>query len=116
MMEWPSGTASASDMVAVSALEVDQEIDPHTIRETTNAVAPMSNGYVGQLGVHGGYVYMQAGTGATLPTAAFQSFFYSAHVSGFIGFAFDLLGFALGGALERIVAIFATHVLTQVWR
>lgn len=84
-------TASGSDTAAVAALAVDQENDPHAIGETTNAVAQMSNGYVGQLGVHGGYVYVQAGAGATLPVTAFQSFNHSTSKTGINGIVFDLI-------------------------
>ena len=119
-------TASGSDTAAAAALAVDQENDPHAIGETTNAVAQMSNGYVGQLGVHGGYVYVQTGAGATLPITAFQSFNHSTSKTGINGIVFDLIfaalaavtgGAAIGGlagAIGGFGAGFVTSVLYTV--
>ncbi len=51
---------------AVDALQLDK--NAHTIGGLTPAVAQMSGMYLGQLEVNGGYVFVSAGTGATLPT------------------------------------------------
>ncbi|MGK9451080.1 hypothetical protein ACSSZE_07415 [Acidithiobacillus caldus] len=85
-------TANGSQAAAIAALEIDQQDDPHAIGGLTNATAEFGTGnYLGQLEVNGGYVYVPAGNGATLPTAAFQSFFHSTTKSGFTGLFFDII-------------------------
>lgn len=41
--------------------------------------------------MNGGYVYVPAGNGASLPTAAFQSFNHTTTQSGFTGLFFDII-------------------------
>lgn len=85
-------TADGSQAAAIAALEVDQQDDPHAIGGLTNSTAEFGTGnYLGQLEVNGGYVYVPAGKGATLPTAAFQSFFHQTTKSGFTGLFFDII-------------------------
>ncbi|MHB1881616.1 MAG: hypothetical protein ACYCPA_05285 [Acidithiobacillus sp.] len=41
--------------------------------------------------MNGGYAYVPAGNGATLPTAAFESFFHSTQHTGFLGWIMDVI-------------------------
>ncbi|MBU2727825.1 hypothetical protein [Acidithiobacillus ferridurans] len=82
-------SAMGSQQQAVDALQLDK--NAHTVGGLTPAVAQMSGMYLGQLEVNGGYVYVPAGAGATLPTAAFQSFLHSTTKSGFTGLFFDII-------------------------
>ena len=84
------GSSASTPQVAVASLNVSQ--DAQTIGGLTNATAQFPNStYLGQLEVNGGYVYVPAGAGATLPTAAFQSFLHSTTKSGFTGLFFDII-------------------------
>jgi len=84
------GSSASTPAAAVASLNVSQ--DAQTIGGLTNATAQFgSNNYLGQLEVNGGYVYVPAGAGATLPTAAFQSFLHSTTKSGFTGLFFDII-------------------------
>ncbi|MHB1478519.1 MAG: hypothetical protein ACYCQH_04780 [Acidithiobacillus ferrooxidans] len=81
------GSSASTPQAAVASLNVSQ--DAQTIGGLTNATAQFgSNNYLGQLEVNGGYVYVPAGAGATLPTAAFQSFLHSTTKGGFTGLFF----------------------------
>ncbi|MBN6741697.1 hypothetical protein JKG47_14350 [Acidithiobacillus sp. MC6.1] len=82
-------SAMGTQQQAADALQLDK--DAHTIGGLTPAVAQMSGMYLGQLEVNGGYVFVPAGTGATLPTAAFQSFFHSTSKKGFTGLLMNLI-------------------------
>lgn len=90
-------TLNGSPQGAVTSLEVSSQQDTHNVGQITNAVAQMNSGYVGQLGVYGGYVYVPAGTGSSLPVGSFQSFFHSTSQTGLNGIVFDLISFAIGG-------------------
>ena len=90
------GSSASTPGAAVASLNVSQ--DAQTIGGLTNATAQFGNTYLGQLEVNAGYVYVPSGTGATLPTAAFQSFFHSTTTSGFTGLFFDLVLSVIGGA------------------
>jgi hypothetical protein len=91
------GSSASTPQAAVASLNVSQ--DAQTIGGLTNATAQFPNNtYLGQLEVNGGYVYVPAGAGASLPTAAFQSFFHSTATSGFTGLFFDLVLSVIGGA------------------
>lgn len=90
-------TLNGSVQGAVSSLDVASQQDTHNVGQVTNAVAEMDNGYVGQLGVSGGYVYIPAGAGTNLPVGSFQSFFHSTSQTGLNGIVFDLISFAIGG-------------------
>ena len=84
------GSSASTPQAAVASLNVSQ--DAQTIGGLTNATAQFPNNtYLGQLEVNGGYVYVPAGAGATLPTAAFQSFLHSTTKSGFTGLFFDII-------------------------
>ena|GEM_PF-6784798 len=84
------GSSASTPQAAVASLNVSQ--DAQTIGGLTNATAQFgSNNYLGQLEVNGGYVYVPAGAGATLPTAAFQSFLHSTTKGGFTGLFFDII-------------------------
>jgi hypothetical protein len=84
------GSSASTPAAAVASLNVSQ--DAQTIGGLTNATAQFPNNtYLGQLEVNGGYVYVPAGAGASLPTSAFQSFFHSSTTSGFTGLFFDLI-------------------------
>ncbi|WP_031573491.1 hypothetical protein [Acidithiobacillus thiooxidans] len=84
-------TLEGTQQAAVASLEVGAQDDAHNVGQVTNAVAQMNDGYVGQLGVSGGYVYVPAGQGSTLPVGAFQSFFHSTSKTGINGIVFDLI-------------------------
>ncbi|WP_153940703.1 hypothetical protein [Acidithiobacillus thiooxidans] len=84
-------TLEGSPQAAVASLEVGAQDDAHNVGQVTSAVAQMNDGYVGQLGVSGGYVYVPAGQGSTLPVGAFQSFFHSTSKTGINGIVFDLI-------------------------
>jgi hypothetical protein len=84
------GSSASTPQAAVASLNVSQ--DAQTIGGLTNATAQFGpSNYLGQLEVNGGYVYVPAGAGASLPTAAFQSFFHSTTKSGFTGLFFDII-------------------------
>ena len=84
------GSSASTPQAAVASLNVSQ--DAQTIGGLTNATAQFGpSNYLGQLEVNGGYVYVPAGAGATLPTAAFQSFLHSTTKSGFTGLFFDII-------------------------
>ncbi len=84
------GSSASTPQAAVASLSVSQ--DAQTIGGLTNATAQFGpSNYLGQLEVNGGYVYVPAGAGATLPTAAFQSFLHSTTKSGFTGLFFDII-------------------------
>ncbi|WP_163057003.1 hypothetical protein [Acidithiobacillus ferrooxidans] len=83
------GSSASTPAAAVASLNVSQ--DAQTIGGLTNATAQFGNNYLGQLEVNGGYVYVPAGAGASLPTAAFQSFLHSTTKSGFTGLFFDII-------------------------
>ena len=83
------GSSASTPQAAVASLNVSQ--DAQTIGGLTNATAQFGNNYLGQLEVNGGYVYVPAGAGASLPTAAFQSFLHSTTKSGFTGLFFDII-------------------------
>lgn len=84
-------TKSGSPEAAVAALEVDQQDNAHAVGGFTNAPAQFGGGYLGQLEVNGGYVYVPAGNGASLPTASFLSFQHTTSKSGFTGLFFDII-------------------------
>ena len=118
------GSSASTPAAAVASLNVSQ--DAQTIGGLTNATAQFGNNYLGQLEVNGGYVYVPAGAGATLPTAAFQSFLHSTTKSGFTGLFFDVIlgvlaavtgGAAIGGvfgALGGFGGGFGTGMLYDV--
>ncbi|EGQ64046.1 hypothetical protein GGI1_23116, partial [Acidithiobacillus sp. GGI-221] len=84
------GSSASTPAAAVASLNISQ--DAQTIGGLTNATAQFGpNNYLGQLEVNGGYVYVPTGAGATLPTAAFQSFLHSTTKSGFTGLFFDII-------------------------
>ncbi|MHB8315642.1 MAG: hypothetical protein ACYDCW_07935 [Acidithiobacillus ferrivorans] len=86
----PIPSSASSTVEGAIALE-NSSAGAHTIGGLTSAVAQFGSEYYGQLEVNGGYAYVPAGNGATLPTAAFESFFHSTHHTGFIGWFMDLM-------------------------
>ena len=85
------GSAGSSPAQAVDFLQISQEDNAHNVGGLTTAVAQFGNNYLGQLEVNSGYVFVPAGNGSTLPTAAFQSFFHETSKSGFSGLFFDFI-------------------------
>ena len=83
--------SSASSTVAGAIALENSDAGAHTIGGLTSAVAQFGTEYFGQLEVNGGYAYVPAGPGSTLPTAAFESFFHSTHHTGFMGWFMDLM-------------------------
>ncbi|MHB1642002.1 MAG: hypothetical protein ACYCS8_05005 [Acidithiobacillus sp.] len=105
------GSSASTPAAAVASLNVSQ--DAQTIGGLTNATAQFGpSNYLGQLEVNGGYVYVPAGVGAALPTAAFQSFFHSTTTSGFTGLFFDLLLSVIGGASGFLAGIIYNEATT----
>jgi hypothetical protein len=95
-------TLEGSPQAAVASLEVGAQDDAHNVGVPTNAVMEEENneGYLGQLEVKGGYVYVPAGQGSTLPVGAFESFYHEKNVFGFNGWFMDVLM----GAITAITA------------
>ena len=85
------GSAGSSPAQAVDFLQIGQENNAHNVGGLTTAVAQFGNNYLGQLEVNSGYVFVPAGNGSTLPTAAFQSFFHETSKTGFTGLFFDFI-------------------------
>jgi hypothetical protein len=97
------GSSASTPAAAVASLNVSQ--DAQTIGGLTNATAQFGpSNYLGQLEVNGGYVYVPAGAGATLPTAAFQSFLHSTTKSGFTGLFFDIILAVLTAVTAGVLA------------
>ena len=105
------GSSASTPQAAVASLNVSQ--DAQTIGGLTNATAQFPNNtYLGQLEVNGGYVYVPAGAGASLPVKAFQSFFHSTATSGFTGLFFDLVAFMIAGPTGFISGVIFNTVNT----
>jgi len=86
----PIPSSASSTAEGAIALE-NADTDAHTIGGLTSATAQFGSDYYGQLEVNGGYAYVPAGNGATLPTAAFESFFHSTQHTGFMGWIMDVI-------------------------
>ena len=86
----PIPSSASSTAEGAIALE-NAGADAHTIGGLTSATAQFGSDYYGQLEVNGGYAYVPAGNGATLPTAAFESFFHSTQHTGFLGWIMDVI-------------------------
>ncbi len=86
----PIPSSASSTAEGAIALE-NADTNAHTIGGLTSATAQFGSDYYGQLEVNGGYAYVPAGNGATLPTAAFESFFHSTQHTGFLGWIMDVI-------------------------
>ncbi|HUX18268.1 MAG TPA: hypothetical protein VMV63_03675, partial [Acidithiobacillus sp.] len=86
----PIPSSASNTAEGAIALE-NADTNAHTIGGLTSATAQFGSEYYGQLEVNGGYAYVPAGNGATLPTAAFESFFHSTQHTGFLGWIMDVI-------------------------